>query len=1280
VTDGTNGIADVDVFAFNSSTFEGASAITDSGGNYSMSLPSGTYDFDFVPKPGSGFTSASQDDVEVSGATTVNQTLSQGNQISGTVTNAGTSDPVPNVEVHAFNKSTGAFGFAITGANGTYSLRVPSGTYEVDAFPPGGSGLAPALPVSVDVSSGNATQDFELDPGVTISGTVTEASGESRAAGDPIRGVAVDAFEFSTGNFGFGISNEAGEYSIQVAQGNYNLHAFPPPNSEYLPSSGIQVNASSGSATQNINLKKGSSVIGFVRDCGNTSTGVSDVEVLVFDRTNFQTPPTFTRSLVNGAFRIPLIDGDFEIIAFPPPGKPFTFSSSEFSVSGGTPSGTETTCSGSLPIVSSSGQIQIGLTGASGLSGVVYGDLNKNGTQDSGEVGLPNVGINAFPSSFSSGEPVKGFSSGGQPAFGFTDPSGKFFLALTDGTYDLMVFLEPGSIFVPPELGQLTVSTSGGTTTFTLDGNPITNLNIAAATGLIVKGKITASNGTTGIPRAGVNLWPAYDPSGIFDFNGGSFAETDKNGNYVLAVRKPTTGSKNLEFSVFVPPTSGNLPPPFLRLSLTSTGAFSIPTTVTDPFDGTSSSYSMPSEYSFSQSGGADTPATINARMQTGNTLSGVTYVDVARTANQFDNGTDTRVRNVFLVAFPIFDPGTSVDFTAYIPGFAQSDANGNYSMTLKAGKYEVTVDSFGFFDPETGTFQSSTAVLDPAWLATFPDGVLRVDVTEGDTTLNVQLANSTAFPGSVKRQDGTGLPCIPINAWVRPSGTTTPTGGWLGPPLTFANTDRNGNFNLNLPNGTFEAAAEIEFGGCFGPGGGSEIPPPIREEDPSRAPVNPAHKIVVVSGGAIISGNLNFVVEEGVRLTGIAQEEDRFGGGFIRGTITPPTFPLSFRQLVLFCGSPQAEVARGFTEFDGSFGLNVPKIRSNCKLAVEDWGFTGSTFRTLPTTPSPFSIGTTDLNLGTLTLRYIFIKGLLKGSGGQTINNGQIRAVDTAGNELARDFLFNRGDGTNFALAVPQNSGTVTLMFGTTSASPTVSVGTSNPANATYTVALAKVTGKVYQNSVAGGNEIIGVPVSIVDLNGFEVVTGGTSFGGGGPCSACTAGSFVSFDDTFTEVEGIYVPKGTFRVRVGGAFASGGGLTNGTFTIGNNEITNGKALGNLVMTLLKFSGNTADSTLRTAAGQFGLFVDIMRVDNFQFVTGFNITGSNPPPGANLGDWAFSLAPDLGKIRMTYFDNSTFQQRLVKINGQNTYTVGSSAQALTLTDGGVFDPFGSGPP
>lgn len=1285
VTDGANNpIANVDVFAYDSSSDVGASAITNVTGGYTLNLPNGSYDFDFVPEIGTAFTPAFQDNVAVSGLTTVNQTLSAGNQISGVVTQSSDSSGVSDAEVHAFNKSTGEFGFALTNSSGNYTLRVPAGTYEVDAFPAPGSGLAPALPVSVDASSGNANQDFSLDGGVTISGTVTEAA-STRAAGDLIGDVAIDAFDFSTGNFGFGVSNAAGVYSIPVAKGTYNLHVFPPLNSEFLPASGIEVDVSSASTVKNINLKKGNSVLGRVVNCSG-SAGIEGVEVLVFSRTNFQAPPSFTSTTETGGFRIPVSDGEFEIVAFPPHDQAFSFVTGEITVANGVVSSTGSTCSGALPLVSSGGTLQIGLTGASGLPGVIFGDADGSGAQNGTERGIPNAGIAAFPSSFSSFRGPTGGSSA-QPAFGFSEPDGAFFLALTAGTYELMVFLEPGASFVPPQLGTLTVTGSGGTATFSLTpsgGSPttITSLNIAATKGLTISGKITDVDGTTGIPRAGINLWPAFDPNQPFDFTAGAFGDTDNDGNYSMAVRPPTSGTQNLEFSVFFSPTSGKLPPPFLRLSLASTGGgtFSIPSQITDPFSGTTSSYTKPSEYTFSQST-AGAATTINGRAQSGNTLSGVTYVDVSRTANAFDSGTDRRVGNVTLIAFPRFEEGTDVDFSAFMPGFTQSDNNGNYSMILKAGKYELNVDTFGSFNEETGEFIPSTEVIDPVWIGTFPNSELVVDVTQGDTTLNVQLASSTGFPGTVRKGDGTGLPCIPINAWVVPSSQTTPTGGWLGPTISFADTNRQGDFTLNLPNGTFEVGAEIEFGGCFGPGFEEEEPPLLR--DSSRAPVNPAHEIVVVSGG-VLTGNLNFSIVDGVALTGIAKEEDRFGGGF-RGVAQ--TFPLSFRQLVLFCGSPEAEVARGFTEFDGSFTLNVPKNRTGCRLVVEDWGFTGSTFRTLK--PN-ISTGTADQNLGTLVIRYVFIQGLLKNQAGVVISNGQIRAVDPGGNEVGEDFLFDRGTDppSNFRIAVPQGSGQVTLKLGTTSATPTVNVTTTadKPDGTVYTVSLARVIGQIFKDSATSGNELKGVGVSIIDQNGNEVVNGNTAFEEPFAPRAITAGSLVSFDQVNnTEIEGIFVPKGTFRVQIGGAFATGGNLSsNGTFTIGDSEIGGVFNLGNLVLTLLEFGGtiNSIDSpTLFTNLGTDGIFVNIMSVDDFRFITGFQISGSeccafNPSDGTPIkGKWGFSVAPNIGEVRMTYFDETNFVERVLTNNENLTLTIGGSPTSLTLKDGGVFDPF-----
>ncbi|MFY1674918.1 S8 family serine peptidase [Plantactinospora sp. WMMB334] len=91
-------------------------------------------------------------------------------RVTGTVTDAATSEPIAGVEVR-----TGTF-TALTDADGTYALMLPPGTHELTA---GAYGYTPAT-ATVTVARGDVlAQDFALSPArmVTVAGRVTDGSG-----------------------------------------------------------------------------------------------------------------------------------------------------------------------------------------------------------------------------------------------------------------------------------------------------------------------------------------------------------------------------------------------------------------------------------------------------------------------------------------------------------------------------------------------------------------------------------------------------------------------------------------------------------------------------------------------------------------------------------------------------------------------------------------------------------------------------------------------------------------------------------------------------------------------------------------------------------------------------------------------------------------------------------------------------------------------------------------------------------------------------------------------
>ncbi len=136
-------------------TADGYSATTDAEGHYSIEVPPGTYS---VTVSSTKYVSQSKTATVTSNTTTtLDFALTPANgTISGTVTDSSTGDPIAGATVTANGVSVS------TGTDGTYSIEVPPGTYDVTGS---ADGYEDSSKTGVTVVAGETTPvDFELTP------------------------------------------------------------------------------------------------------------------------------------------------------------------------------------------------------------------------------------------------------------------------------------------------------------------------------------------------------------------------------------------------------------------------------------------------------------------------------------------------------------------------------------------------------------------------------------------------------------------------------------------------------------------------------------------------------------------------------------------------------------------------------------------------------------------------------------------------------------------------------------------------------------------------------------------------------------------------------------------------------------------------------------------------------------------------------------------------------------------------------------------------------------
>ena len=203
---------------------------TDTLGYWSATLAAGTYTFSIadgtLPAGFSGSTDAEVlvDATGFSGAsvfdnTVVLQANTEGTLLSGTVTDSSAA-PVQGVTLRfvAFDPMS-PFGGVTTAADGTYSILIPEGDYQVEVD----LGSLPAgvvTPPSVDLQVGGATQTYDLqlqDVDANITGTVT------------LDGVGIEAevivLDDTSSPVSFTTTAADGTYSIGLLDGGYTVVA-----------------------------------------------------------------------------------------------------------------------------------------------------------------------------------------------------------------------------------------------------------------------------------------------------------------------------------------------------------------------------------------------------------------------------------------------------------------------------------------------------------------------------------------------------------------------------------------------------------------------------------------------------------------------------------------------------------------------------------------------------------------------------------------------------------------------------------------------------------------------------------------------------------------------------------------------------------------------------------------------------------------------------------------------------------------------------------------------
>jgi carboxypeptidase family protein len=819
---------------------------TDSNGQFSFIVPSGTYriGFDgpggagFIPRWWKGGSSSGKEfetasDVDLTaGGTSLNAVLPQGLHATGTVSD-GSGSPIQGVGMSAYEGGSATcctwVASATTDANGAYDVVIPSGTYRFRFTAPasiafismwwdGASGAAHFDGATDVVVNAAISQNVTLSTGARVVGTIT-SDGTTPVAGAFVSafvGGNADCCSWAAGT----AADDHGNYSLDLPTGTYRLNFSGPRSSDVLPrwydggsgvrdfDNAVDVVVAVGAADTSVNMTliNGTVISGTVLDgSGNPIASVGVGAFLGGDDARCCKWSAGTATLGDGSFAVVVPDGTYRVQFFPPGGSGFI---ERWWTSDG--SGASRFGQAEDVIVAGSDASVGNVTLSSGH------ELTGKVTDGAGH-GVVNAGVGAF-----SGGPGAACCTwvGG----GATNADGNYSFVLAEGTYRLQLSPLRGSA-----RSQRWWTASGGASDFgSADDVDVlqdtTVADIALAAGVHIKGRVT-SDGTTGLADISINAFKG-GPASCCTWLAGVL--TDKSGAYDLLV--PGGGAYRLQFSPSPGtaylgrwwksgvangvdrfdlagdvPLSTNLGAVTLLTGIAVSGTVTGTVTngIAPPLSGAVVSAFAANTSSLQLSGSLSQIATRvtvttspnpqptgGGALQIGSEV--ITFASYNAATKTFDIGGGGRGAFGTTPAAHASNAAVSVTSLLWVAGSA-TDHTGRYQLSLPSGgSYELR-----FMPPRGSIYQ-------PTWWDGSPQGtsnyVAAASISAAATLAAVQMPHGPALTGVVT--DPTGAV---VHGAVVSAQTCTDDVPPVCTPIASATTDGSGAYSIVLPAGTYK-------------------------------------------------------------------------------------------------------------------------------------------------------------------------------------------------------------------------------------------------------------------------------------------------------------------------------------------------------------------------------------------------------------------------------------------------------------------------------------------
>ncbi|HET7434398.1 MAG TPA: carboxypeptidase regulatory-like domain-containing protein [Thermoanaerobaculia bacterium] len=311
-------VANAIVTAYDANGFAAATATTGANGTFDLTLRAGSYRLVYEERSGL-YASAfylNANSFEDALAVTVGEgetrnaldaTLPRAATLRGILRDASTGAPLANMTVAAFNASGSVRAFVTSGADGRFTLLVPTGDYKLGAYdtalvyayaPP----FATAALLHVNAPQTLDGLELALPRGGRVSGHVTAS------------GITVGAYDANGILVASTITNDAGNYTLVVAPGTYTLAAFDRALRYVTVTSPITI-AENATLTRDFALSLAAAIT-ITADDITTRTPVAGITVSAYDATGTLVA-TATTSLA-GTAGLALPSGTYRFVAADP--------------------------------------------------------------------------------------------------------------------------------------------------------------------------------------------------------------------------------------------------------------------------------------------------------------------------------------------------------------------------------------------------------------------------------------------------------------------------------------------------------------------------------------------------------------------------------------------------------------------------------------------------------------------------------------------------------------------------------------------------------------------------------------------------------------------------------------------------------------------------------------------------------------------------------------------------------------------------------------------------